>query len=249
MKVICVIPARYSSTRLPGKPLALIGGKPMIEHVYNQARKATRPAKVIVATDHELVAGAVRAFGGEVMLTSPGHPTGTDRLAEVASFYQDADLIINIQGDEPFIAPEVIDALAAAFDIEPGLNMATLMTEMDAAEYQLPSAVKVVTDLNGYALCFSRSLVPYPRVEPVAKKVYKHIGVYAYRREFLRLFASLSPTPWEMTESLEQLRALEHGYKIKVIETSFQSIGVDTPADLAKANEYYQNLQEGGKCK
>lgn len=238
-KILCVIPARYHSTRLPGKPLALIGGQPMIEHVYNQAKKAKRPEKVIVAADHKLVAEVVRKFGGEVVMTSPDHKTGTDRLAEVAGLYSDVDIIINIQGDEPFIAPEIIDELAGAFDSEPNLNMATMMTEMEEGEYDLTGAVKVVTDLKGYALCFSRSLVPHPRVKPPAKKVYKHIGVYAYRREFLQVFASLEPTPWETTESLEQLRALEHGYPIKVLETSFQSIGVDTAEDLKKANEYY----------
>jgi 3-deoxy-manno-octulosonate cytidylyltransferase (CMP-KDO synthetase) len=234
---------------LPGKPLLPIGSKPMIEHVYNKACMAKRPEKVIVATDHELIAQVVEDFGGEAVMTSPNHETGTDRLAEVANFYEDIDIIINIQGDEPFIEPSLIDLLAAAFDDDPTLNMATLMTKMKEDEYHAPSAVKVVTDLRGYALCFSRSLVPYQRIKPPAKDVYKHIGVYAYRREFLKMFTSLSPTPWEMTESLEQLRALEHGYAIKVLETSFQPIGVDTPEDLAKANKYYESIiMEAEKC-
>lgn len=243
MNILCVIPARYSSTRLPGKPLALIAGKPMIERVYERALAAKRPTAVLVATDHELVYQAVKAFGGQVMMTSPDHATGTDRLAEVAAKYTDADIIINVQGDEPLIAPAVIDLLAGAFDNDPGLNMATLMTEIDEEEYNLPSVVKVVTSLDGYALYFSRSLIPYPRNSKVPGgplPVYKHIGIYAYRRDFLLHYAAMAPTPLEATESLEQLRALEHGYKIKVLKTDFTSIGVDTPEDLEKVNEYFR---------
>lgn len=241
MNILCVIPARYSSTRLPGKPLAMIAGKPMIERVYERAKQAKRPNTVLVATDHELVYDAVKRFGGNVMMTSPDHPTGTDRLAEVARKYSDADIIINVQGDEPLIAPEIIDLLASAFDEDSELNMATLMTEMDKSEHNLPSAVKVVTSLNGYALYFSRSLIPFPRSKPGDGQlpVYKHIGIYAYRREFLLTYAALTPTPLELTESLEQLRALEHGYKIKVLKTEFKSIGVDTPEDLEKVNAYF----------
>ncbi|SDF72335.1 3-deoxy-manno-octulosonate cytidylyltransferase [Sporolituus thermophilus] len=234
MNILCVIPTRYASTRLPAKALADIAGKPMIQHVYERACRAKRPRAVLVATDHELICQAVTAFGGQVMLTSPDHPTGTDRLAEVARAYPDVDVIVNVQGDEPLIAPEVIDELAAAFDGAPDLAMATLMTEMDEEEYNLPSAVKVVTDLNGYALYFSRSLIPFPRIQHEAYKVYKHIGIYAYRRDFLLTFAALPPTPLERAESLEQLRALEHGYRIKVLKTDFKSIGVDTPEDLER---------------
>lgn len=245
MKILCVIPARYSSTRLPGKPLAMIAGKPMIQHVYERAKQANRPESVLVATDHELVYRAVKDFGGDVVMTSPDHLTGTDRLAEVAGKYPDADVIINVQGDEPLIAPEIIDLLASAFDGRPELNMATLMTEMDKEEYNLASAVKVVTSLEGYALYFSRSLLPYPRnnKQPGGPlPVYKHIGIYAYRRDFLLNYAALQPTPLELTESLEQLRALEHGYKIKVLKTDFKSIGVDTPEELEKVNAYFKNL-------
>ena len=207
MNILCVIPARYSSTRLPGKPLADIAGKPMIQHVYERAILAKRPKQVIVATDHELVYKTVLGFGGQAMLTSPEHPTGTDRLAEVAQRFPAVDLIINVQGDEPLIPPAVIDQLADAFDGHPDLQMATLMTEMDESEYNTPSAVKVVTDLQGYALYFSRSLVPFPRIN-VGVPIYKHIGIYAYRRDFLLKYAQLGPTPLEKTESLEQLRAL-----------------------------------------
>ena len=235
MDILCVIPARYSSTRLPGKPLAMIAGKPMIQHVYERASRAQRPKKVLVATDHPLVYEAVEGFGGRAIMTSPHHPTGTDRLAEVAEKFPEVDLIINVQGDEPLIPPEIIDDLAQTFDQNQDLQMATLMTEMDESEYNAPSAVKVVTDLEGYALYFSRSLLPFPRSD-AGIPVYKHIGIYAYRRDFLLKFAKLSPTPLEETESLEQLRALEHGYKIKVLKTDFKSIGVDTLEDLEKVN-------------
>ncbi|MEG6585071.1 3-deoxy-manno-octulosonate cytidylyltransferase [Dendrosporobacter sp. 1207_IL3150] len=237
MNILCVIPARYSSTRLPGKPLADIAGKPMIQHVYERAKQAERPTTVLVATDHELVYQAVKSFGGEVMMTSADHPTGTDRLAEVANSFPDADIIINVQGDEPLIEPKVIDDLASAFDDSPDLAMATLMTEMEEIEHNNPNAVKVITDLKGYALYFSRSIIPYPRVKDVGMPVHKHLGIYAYRRDFLLKYAKLSPTPLERTESLEQLRALEHGYRIKVIKTDFKSIGVDTPEDLERVNE------------
>jgi len=239
MKILCIIPARYSSTRLPGKPLADIAGKPMIQHVYERAVQAKRPSQVIVATDHQLVYDTVLSFGGQVMLTSPNHPTGTDRLAEVAARFPDVDLIINVQGDEPLIPPDIIDQLADAFVGHQELQMATLMTQMDESEYNTPSAVKVVTDLQGYALYFSRSLVPFPR-HSAGVPVYKHIGIYAYRREFLLKYAKLSPTPLEQTESLEQLRALEHGYRIKVLTTDFQSIGVDTMEDLEKVNQLFK---------
>lgn len=241
MKIICVIPARYASTRLPGKPLALIAGKPMIQHVYERACRARRPATVLVATDSRLVRDAVAAFGGQAVLTSPDHPTGTDRLAEVAQSRPEADLIINVQGDEPLLDPQVIDDLAGAFDHDPGLNMATLMTVMAEEEYHNPGAVKVLTDLEGYALYFSRSLIPYPRVRHDGYAVYKHIGIYAYRRDFLLKYAKLPPTPHERAESLEQLRALEHGYRIKVLKTDFTSIGVDTPEDLEQVNRLLQN--------
>ena len=233
MKTICVIPARYASTRLPGKPLVDIAGKPMIQHVYERAKTAARLSEVIVATDHELVYKAVKEFGGNVVMTSSDHPTGTDRLAEVARAYTAADVIINVQGDEPLISPLIIDQLAAVFDnAADDLVMATVKTPMPKEEYNNPAAVKVTTDNSGNALYFSRSLIPYPRVEHEQYKVYKHIGIYAYRRDFLLTFASLPPTPLERAESLEQLRALEYGYKIKVIETDTPSFGVDTPQDL-----------------
>lgn len=244
MKVLCVIPARYASTRLPGKPLSMIAGKPMIQHVYERACQAQMPDEVIVATDNELVEKAVAAFGGKAVMTSPDHPSGTDRLAEVALMYPNVDVIVNVQGDEPMIPPEVIDNLAKAFEADTELNMATMKVVMDEADYDNPAAVKVVTDLNGYALYFSRSLMPYPRNKPEEYKVYKHVGIYAYRRNFLLKYAALQPTPLEKAESLEQLRALENGYKIKVLESAFKGIGVDTPEDLAAVNELFAAMNK-----
>ena len=244
MKVLCVIPARYASTRLPGKPLSMIAGKPMIQHVYERACQAQLPNEVVVATDNELVEKAVLDFGGKAVMTSPDHPSGTDRLAEVALMYPDVDVIVNVQGDEPMIPPEVIDRLAEGFNGEEDLNMATMKVVMDEEDYENPAAVKVVTDQQGYALYFSRSLMPYPRNKPEGFKVFKHVGIYAYRRNFLLKYAALAPTPLEKAESLEQLRALENGYKIKVLESDFQGIGVDTPEDLAAVNALFEKMKK-----
>ncbi len=244
MKVLCVIPARYASTRLPGKPLSMIAGKPMIQHVYERACQAQLPNEVVVATDNELVEKAVLDFGGKAVMTSPDHPSGTDRLAEVALMYPDIDVIVNVQGDEPMIPPEVIDRLAEAFNGDADLNMATMKVVMDEEDYENPAAVKVVTDQQGYALYFSRSLMPYPRNKPEGFKVFKHVGIYAYRRNFLLKYAALAPTPLEKAESLEQLRALENGYKIKVLESDFQGIGVDTPEDLAAVNALFEKMKK-----
>ncbi len=244
MKVLCVIPARYASTRLPGKPLSMIAGKPMIQHVYERACQAQLPDEVVVATDNELVEKAVLDFGGKAVMTSPAHPSGTDRLAEVALMYPDVDVIVNVQGDEPMIPPEVIDRLAEAFNGDADLNMATMKVVMDEEDYENPAAVKVVTDQQGYALYFSRSLMPYPRNKPEGFKVFKHVGIYAYRRNFLLKYAALAPTPLEKAESLEQLRALENGYKIKVLESDFQGIGVDTPEDLAAVNALFEKMKK-----
>lgn len=244
MKVLCVIPARYASTRLPGKPLSMIAGKPMIQHVYERACQAQLPDEVVVATDNELVEKAVLDFGGKAVMTSPDHPSGTDRLAEVALMYPDVDVIVNVQGDEPMIPPEVIDRLAEVFNGDADLNMATMKVVMDEEDYENPAAVKVVTDQQGYALYFSRSLMPYPRNKPEGFKVFKHVGIYAYRRNFLLKYAALAPTPLEKAESLEQLRALENGYKIKVLESDFQGIGVDTPEDLAAVNALFEKMKK-----
>ncbi len=244
MNVLCVIPARYASTRLPGKPLAMLAGKTMIERVYNQASLARLPKEVLVATDDARIEEAVKAFGGKVMMTSQDHPSGTDRLAEVALSYPKVEVIVNVQGDEPMIPPELIDALAKAFEETPELEMATVKTPMQKEDYDNPNAVKVVTDLNGYALYFSRSLMPYPRKKTEDFQVYKHVGVYAYKREFLLKYAALPPTPLEKVESLEQLRALENGTKIKVLTSDFQGIGIDTAEDLAAANKVFEEREK-----
>ena len=241
MKVLCVIPARYASTRLPGKPLLDIAGKPMVVRVYERASQAARVSDTLVATDDERIRAAVERSGGKAMLTRADHPTGTDRLAEVAAAFPDVDLIVNVQGDEPLIEPALIDELIAQFEGEPELAMATVKTEIeDEAERANPNNVKVVCDKEGYALYFSRSLLPYPRKGGCP--VYKHIGIYAYRRDFLLAYAKMQPTPLEQAESLEQLRALENGYRIKVVETKARFVGVDTAEDLAKVNEIYRDM-------
>lgn len=244
MNVACIIPARYASTRLPGKPLLDIAGKPMIQHVVERVRQARRPSQILVATDDIRIFAAVREFGGEARMTSARHPTGTDRLAEVAATLPEIDLILNIQGDEPLIPPQAIDELIAAFDDRPDLQMATLMTPMTEEEYENPAAVKVVVSLDGHALYFSRSLIPFPRNRGPQWRCFKHIGVYAYRRDFLLRFATLPPSPLETTEALEQLRALENGYRIRVIETPFRSIGVDTPEDLEQVRQLFRTAKE-----
>lgn len=243
MKIACVIPARYASTRLPGKPLADIAGKPMIQRVYEQVSKATVPDDVIVATDDQRVAEAVNSFGGTVVMTKADHLTGTDRLAEVAELRPDIDVIINVQGDEPLIEASLIDKLSALFKDDSQLQMATVGAPLQEAEYGEPSAVKVVCNLKGYAMYFSRSLIPYPRNAFVNAPL-KHIGIYAYTRDFLLAFAKLAPTPAELTESLEQLRALENGVAIRVIKTDARFVGVDTPEDLAAVNEIFKAKEQ-----
>ena len=239
MKVLCIIPARYASTRLPGKPLRDIAGKPMIVRVYERAVRARLVQDVVVATDDERIRAAVEAHGGRAVMTRADHATGTDRLAEVAARMTDYDLIINVQGDEPLIEPSVIDALVEPFLADETLTMATAKTEiMDGAEQEDPNNVKVITDKSGNALYFSRARIPYARVP--GAKVYKHIGIYAYRRDFLLAYARMAQTPLELSESLEQLRALENGYRIRVVETDAVFIGVDTEEDLAAVNEAYR---------
>lgn len=239
MKVLCIIPARYASTRLPGKPLRDIAGKPMIVRVYERAIRAQRVHEVVVATDDERIRAAVEEHGGHAVMTRADHATGTDRLAEVAAQRPDCDLIINVQGDEPLIDPAVIDALVAPFEHDTALMMATAKTEItDAAEMENPNNVKVVADHTGNALYFSRARIPYAR--NAGAKVYKHIGIYAYRRDFLLAYAKMAQTELECSESLEQLRALENGYRIRVVETDAVFIGVDTEEDLAAVNAEYQ---------
>ena len=244
MRIACIIPARFASTRLPGKPLLDIAGKPMIQHVVERVRQAARAGRIIVATDDQRIFSVVDDFGGEAWMTADDHPTGTDRLAEVAARLPDIDLIVNVQGDEPLIPPAAIDALIAAFDDRPDLQMASLMTALAEEDADNPAAVKVVAGLDGNALYFSRYPIPFLRNGGSAVRRFKHIGVYAYRRDFLLHFATLQPTPLEQAESLEQLRALEHGVKIRMIETLFPSVGVDTPEDLQRVRALFEKMQE-----
>ena len=240
MKSICVIPARYSSTRLPGKPLKDICGKPMICRVWERASLAKSVTEVIVATDDDRILQAVEKNSGRAIMTRADHKTGTDRLAEVAEKFLDVEVIVNVQGDEPLIEPSLIDELIGEFVKDKNLQMATVATELvDEAEIKNPNNVKVVIDKNNDALYFSRSPIPYPRNVGKAK-VFKHIGIYAYRRNFLLNYAKMEPTPLEQSESLEQLRALENGFKIRVIKSSCRFVGVDTAEDLELVNEIYR---------
>ena len=245
MKFICIIPSRYASTRLPGKPLVDIAGKPMIQRVYEQAMKAKKLESVIVAVDTPQVYDTVVTFGGHAVMTREDHANGTDRLAEAVEHFPDADVVVNVQGDEPLISPDVIDALCRVFEEDPSLQMATVAAPLKKEEYDDAAAVKVVMNLKDEAMYFSRSLIPYPRHSfHDAVRPYKHIGIYAYRRDFLLRYAAMDPTPAEEIESLEQLRVLENGYKIKVIKTNHEFIGIDTPDDLKRIREYFAHKGE-----
>ena len=234
---IAIIPARYHSTRLPGKALADIGGSPMIEHVYRRAAAAGAIASVIVATDDRRIADAVSAFGGDVRMTSEAHQSGTDRLAEVAASLS-CDLVVNVQGDEPLIEPEMIDEAVRPFALDASLEMSTLRKRIDdAADRHNPNVTKVVVDDDDFALYFSRAPIPFTRDGCPPAPAWRHIGLYVYRRETLLRLARLTPTALERAEALEQLRALAHGIRIKCVETACDSIGVDTPADLAHVRE------------
>jgi 3-deoxy-manno-octulosonate cytidylyltransferase (CMP-KDO synthetase) len=234
--VIAVIPARYGSTRLPAKALADIGGFPMVVRVWRQATRAKSVARVIVATDDERIANAIGKAGGEAMMTATTHQSGTDRIAEVAQKIT-ADVYLNVQGDQPFIDPRDLDALAAPMLADASLEMATLATPIASIEeFRNPAKVKVVCDNSGNALYFSRSPIPHGRdLEGVPPGALRHIGVYAYRRGFLMRFAALAQGRIEQIEKLEQLRALENGYRIRVVASVAPSLEIDTAEDLAKA--------------
>ena len=251
--VVAVIPARFASTRLPGKPLADLDGRPMIEHVYRRAADAAGVDAVVVATDDQRVADAVERFGGIARMTRADHKTGMDRIAEIAE-QLDAGIIVNVQGDEPLVEPSAITAMVDALHADPALPMATLRTPIRRKDdYASPHVVKVVVDVSGNALYFSRAPIPYEsgfsRIDGAdvasgfpgspklgtsegGSRTYKHLGLYAYRRDFLLRLAALPRTALEQAESLEQLRALEHGFRIRTVETEYDSIGVDTPEDL-----------------
>ena len=233
--VLGVIPARWGSTRFPGKPLHLIAGKPLVQHVWDRCRECRQLARLTVATDDERIAAAVEGFGGHVTMTRPDHPSGTDRAAEVAAAFPEMTRILNIQGDEPLIDPALIDALAAALLADPGLPMITAANPLAADDPVLadPNVVKVVIDRDGHALYFSRSQIPHPRNVPEGLVCYRHKGIYGFRRDFLFDFVAWPPSLLERTEGLEQLRALENGVRIRVVLTDDASPGVDTPEQAA----------------
>jgi 3-deoxy-manno-octulosonate cytidylyltransferase (CMP-KDO synthetase) len=238
-----VIPARFASERLPGKPLADIAGKPMIVRVLERCRQARGVDRVLVATDDPRIAEAVQAHGGEAALTSDLCPSGTDRVAEAArTLPEEFGVILNVQGDEPLIEPFAIEALAGAFADE-RVKMATLARPLPKNEVDNPHVVKVVRNRRGDALYFSRSPIPFVRDGGRAEFL-GHVGIYGYRRAFLYEFAELAPTPHERAEKLEQLRALEHGVPIRVLATPYAGFGVDTPEDLERARAAYAQLKE-----
>ena len=252
MGVTVIIPARYASTRFPGKPLVDLCGKPMIQWVYERSALCQLVDRVIVATDDDRIVRAVETFGGDVVMTSADHPTGTDRLAEVAATL-DTQLIVNVQGDEPLIDPAMIRAAVAPLQADPWIPMGTLKTPLASLEEYLdPNVVKVVTDRQGFALYFSRAPIPFPRdsgdrldrgwPEPAASR---HIGLYVYRRDFLLRYPRLEATPLENRERLEQLRALEHGYRIRVAETDLAGPGVDTLEDLERVRALLNSALPG----
>jgi len=239
LRIVAGIPARYGSSRFPGKPLALLAGRPLIEHVYRRVASVAEISEVVVATDDARIVAAVEAFGGQARLTSSAHRSGTDRLAEVFATVE-CDVVVNVQGDEPLIQPEAIRQALEPFWLDAQLQVSTLKTRIrELGTLMSPHAVKVVTDAEGYAVNFSRR--PDPPVGPgiavdLERVVYfKHLGLYAYRRAFLLEFAKWPPSPREEAEKLEQLRMLDHGVRVRVVETPHDSIGVDTPEDLARA--------------
>jgi 3-deoxy-manno-octulosonate cytidylyltransferase (CMP-KDO synthetase) len=243
-QIVGIIPARYASQRLPGKALAKLAGKPMIQHVYERAVLAPSLARVLIATDDERIRDAVLAFGGEAVMTDPTHQTGTDRLAEVARGLAGVSIVVNIQGDEPLLSPDAVEAVIAPLLADPTVPMSSAMAPLpDASEARDPNVVKVVTDRQGFALYFSRAAIPMQRRDSEAPGPWrKHIGLYAYRWDFLLEFTQLEPTELERCESLEQLRALEHGYRIQMaLLDADDSIGVDTPEDLERVRRILES--------
>ena len=241
MRALAVIPARYASTRFPGKPLAADTGKYLIQHVYERVRRAERIERVIVATDDERIARAVRGFGGEATMTRADHPSGTDRVAEAVAGLE-CDVVVNVQGDEPEIEPGHLDRLVDLLTDDSEAMIATLacpFAVLAGADPRDPNAVKVVLDVRSRAVYFSRALIPHPRIHETTGATHQpapyllHLGVYAYRSDFLRSLAALAPTPLEQTEKLEQLRWLEHGHAIVVGVVDTAAVGIDTPEDYA----------------
>lgn len=246
MKFIAIIPARYASTRFPGKPLAMLGGKPVIQRVYEQAKAVLGEA--YVATDDDRIRETVEQFGGQAIMTRANHKSGTDRIEEAAEkIGTTADVIINVQGDEPFIQRSQIETLCQQFD-DPQTQIATLGKRFESMEaVENPNSPKIVCDTKGFALYFSRSVIPFirgvERQEWFGKFPFlKHLGIYAYRREVLQEITKLPQSPLEIAESLEQLRWLQNGYRIRVGETNVETVGIDTPEDLKRAETFLQQL-------
>ena len=238
-RILGVIPARFASSRFPGKALASFAGKTIIQHVYERSSRCSLLDELIIATDDDRIREAAEAFGAPVRMTRADHPSGTDRVAEVAAL-EAADIVVNIQGDEPLIEPGAIEAAARALLGDSPAPMATLKKRIEnPQEFTNPNVVKVVTDHSGHALYFSRSPVPYDLSGAAVH--YKHVGLYVYRREFLLGYSKLKVGPLEQAERLEQLRALENGYRIRVVETEYESLGVDTPEDLKRVEALYRS--------
>lgn len=234
-RVLGVIPARFASSRFPGKALITLKNKPILQHVWEKSIKATTLSAVLIATDDQRIFDAAKAFGAEVMMTREDHLSGTDRVSEAAAS-QPCDIVVNIQGDEPLIDPAAIDLAAQALIDDPSLVMSTLKRRINVpSEITNPNCVKVVTGFSGDAIYFSRCPIPYNH--GVNEAYFKHIGLYVYRKAFLQGYSAMPVGPLERAESLEQLRALENGHRIRVIETSYESFGIDTPEDLARVNQ------------
>jgi 3-deoxy-manno-octulosonate cytidylyltransferase (CMP-KDO synthetase) len=252
-EVLCVIPARYASSRLPAKPLLDETGKTLIQHVVEAARKSTRLGRIVVATDDERILGAVSRFGGEAVMTRADHPSGTDRVAEVARGIAEASVVVNLQGDEPEISAFALDRVVGLLEHDPQAPMATLATPIQAPSvYHDPACVKVVIGRDGRALYFSRSPIPCYRdgfrlPDPETPLAYLHLGLYAYRREFLLELSQLVPTPLERAEKLEQLRVLEHGFPMAVGIVLEPSVGIDTPEDYRRFVERWNSRRSRGE--
>ncbi len=252
--VVGIIPARFASSRLMGKPLADIGGKPMIQHTYESALKSKLLGDIIIAVDDEKVYEVVKGFGANAILTPKEIATGSDRIAYVVRNMPDAEIVVNIQGDEPFIKGRMIDQAVEPLLFDSSVNVSTLAKRIDDVhDLKAPSIPKVVFDYHNFALYFSRSPIPFVRDAGTFEDwiqntpIYKHIGLYVYRRQSLLNFTELEPTDLEKTEKLEQLRMLENGYKIKIVVTDYENMAVDTPDDLERAREYYSFLKEQNK--
>lgn len=239
MRILCVIPSRIGSTRMPRKPVLPIQGKPMIQWVYENASRCSVIDEVIVATDSDEIAALIQDVGGKVMMTDPDIRTGSDRVAAVAAQHPEADVVINLQGDEPFIKPKMLEQLVAPYLQGETPEMTTLASPLDMqTHYTQPGAVKVVTDIHGNALYFTRSPIPYFRTDESHAPVYHHMGLYAFRRDFLMTYQTLEQTPLEKIEALEQLRVLEHGFKIRVCLTQDKTLEINTPEEYEQAQQF-----------